>query len=257
MVEPIGQASAAVSIFDKIKSFIGPTKLSIVWIDQEWIDGQLVHHYRMKVTKPKWSKSASKSPIELHVPKNINLAEFDINLPGIQIEPMRIPASKLTVTSHELIGNYLNNLYDDQEIPVSLRLPCPWEEVLERDESMQENQKTYYYANNNDFPVKSCDIEHSMLLTDQIREIEVIKQGVVISQHRLIKLSKTFFVDFEAGKIQTYFPKGISKSDDSWLKKRDKTDPNCIGNRTESNCILRFTFDLEPHDKIEIRLHLS
>lgn len=260
MGDPIGQASATINIFSKIKSLFdkfGPTRLSIIGIDQEWISGQLVHRYKMKVIKPKWSKAASKSPIELKIPKNLNLAEYDLNLPGIQIEPIKIPASKLTVTSHELISNYLKNLHDSQEIPMSLRLTCPWEEVLKYYESTQENRKTYHYENPNDFPVKSCDIQHSVLLTDQIREIEIVKQNDVVSQHRLVKLSKTFFVDFEAGKIQTFFPAGISTSDDSWFKKRDKTDLNCIGNRTESNCILRFTFDLEPHDKIEIRLLLS
>lgn len=251
MGDPIGQTSAAISLIDKIKSWIdkfGPTRLSIVGIDQEWISQQLIHHYRLRVTKPRYSKSASKSNILLNIPKNVRIAEFDLNLPGVQVKPLTKPISTLNVSSHELIGDCLEQLHDGQEISVSLRLHCPWEEVLEFDESRNGDRKTYRIKNPNNFPVKTCDIERQVLLTDQIREIEVIKQGAIVSQERLIKLSKTYFVDFEAGKIQTYFPDGISKSDDAWFKKID---------RSESNCILRFTFDLDAHEEIEIRLYLS
>jgi hypothetical protein len=259
MVGPVGEADSAVSLWGKIKSFIkqwGPTELSIVSIDQEWRNGQLIYHYIFRVAKPKHSKSASKSPIELRIPRRLGIAEFDLNQPGLQIEPITIPASKLNVSPRELIGDYLENLHDGEKISLSLRINCASNEVLKFEESEQEGWKSYFIENPNDFPVKSCDIEHTILLTDRIREIEIIKQGVVITQHRLIKLSKTFFVDFEADKIQVYFPKGLSKSDDTWLKEDDETEPNDIRNRTESNYVLRFKLDLDPHDKIEIRLYL-
>jgi hypothetical protein len=258
MGTPLGQASAAFNLIGTIKSVFdrfGSTRLSIIGVEQEWIGGQLVHHYRMKVSKPRWTRSASKSSIKLNIPKNINLAELDLDLPEIQIGPITIPASKFDVTSQELIGGCLKNLHDGQEIPMSLWLPCSWEEALEFSESSEGDLKTYRISNHNDFPVKSCDIERPVLLTDKIREIKIIRQGVVISQ-QLIRLSKTFSVDFEAGKIQTYFPAGISNSDDGWFEKRGKTKVDSISARTESNCTLRFTFDLNAHDEIEIRLYL-
>jgi len=259
MVEPVTKVSAVVNLLDRTKSVIdkfGPTRLSIVGIDQEWFGGQLIHRYRFRITKPKYSKSASKSPIQLNIPKNLGIAEFDLDLPGIQIEPITIPASKLNVTSYELISGCLEKLHDGQEILMNLRILCPWEEVLKSSESRQRDRITYSILNPNNFPVKSCDIERTILLTNRIREIEIVKQGTVISQ-RLIKLSKTYSVDFEASKFQIYFPGGISASDDAWFKEKDRADSNCIANRAESNCILRFTLDLDAHDEIEIRLNLS
>ncbi len=266
MFEPIGQASAAVIFLDKVKSFIaqrGPTKLSIIGIDQEWRDGQLIHHYKLRVNKPKHSKSASKSPINLNIPKSLDVAEVDLDLPGIQIGPIKIPASKLSVTSHELIGDYLKDLHDEREIPMSLRLPCPAEEVLQFYESKQEGRKTYHIVNPNNFHVKSCDIERPVLLTDCIREIEIVKKNGEIVSHRLVRLNKTYSVDFDPGKIGTYFPNGIKASDNAWFKKEDKQQKerkeelHKISDRAEPFCMLRFTLDLDAHDEIEIRLYFS
>jgi len=261
MGDPLSQANAAFSLIGRIKSFFdkfGPTTLSIIGVDPEWIGGQLIYRYRLRVAKPKYSRSASKSAIPFNIPKNLNFAEFNVSLPEVQVGPLIKPTTMLNVSAHELIGDYLKQLRDRQEIPVSLMLPCPWEEVLQSNESTQGNDKMYHIKikNPNDFPVRSCDIERTILLTDHVRDIEIVKQHTVASQ-RLIKLSKTYSVDFEAGKFQTYFPSGISASDDAWFKEKDETDLKCIANRAESCCILRFTLDLDAHDEIEIRLHLS
>jgi len=248
MGEPISTASTAIGFWDKFRSIwkaFGPTSLEMVAIDQEWIGGVLVHSYRFRVSKPRFSRSASKSPISLKIPEEIDIAEFHLDMPTVQTRPVTIPASTLTVSTHDLIGNYLQSVRDGQEISVSLRIPCPPKEIVEVEESQQANCKLYTIRNPNDFPVRTCDIEQPLLLNELIREIQIVRRGEVVSDHRLMKLRKTFSIDFEAGKLTRYFPTGISASDSGWLER----------DRTEKNCILRLTVDLDAYEEIEMRLY--
>lgn len=226
-----------------IKCFF-PTTLSYIRTDREWFDGLLVHSYRFKISKPRYSRSTSKDPIPLNIPKKISVAEFRLEMASVQTRSVTIPASTLSIAAYDLIGAYLKDVRDGEEITVNLRIPCSSNEIVEKTISQGANFKLYKVRNPNSFPVNSCEIEWPLLLNEIINEIKVIKKGDV-SFNKLMNLRKTFSIDFEAGELRKYFEEGISPSDDDWLKIE----------RTNKNSTLKLKLYLDPNEEIEIYLY--
>jgi len=247
-VSEVKEAHFAIQILTKLKSIwnhFGSTTMKVIGCDQEWRAGVLVQAYKFKVRKPTFSKSASEEPIALGIPDNINVAEFNLHLPEIAIASMDIRASNLPISARELIGPYLKRIHNEEEIPCELRLQCPVKEVIKIEESTKENGKIVVIENPNSFPVRSCDICHQLYVDRPIKEI-VIKRGTQeVLDKRLIRIRKEYALDFSGEQTSAFFTQGIVVSDESWLKHV----------RTESRCELRFTFDLEPHEKVSICLY--
>lgn len=248
MSDPISYVGTAKTGWDIVKAIVKlfwPTNLRVVRIEQlQWIGGVLIHSYTFKVEKPFFSHSASRKPIQMGIPAELDMAEFRLFIPEIKTDPVNIPTSALSISAQDLIGNYLGKVRNGQEIKVDLRIKYPQQDVIDVSEDKKENCKIIRIQNPHAFPVKSCDIERPLALNELIDEIQIVKSGAVVSSYRLFKLQKTFSLEFKGGDLKTFFPNGVSVSADDWLS----------NTRTEKrNCVLKFSTDLGPEDEIEIR----
>jgi hypothetical protein len=248
MSDPISYVGITKNSWDTIKALVKlfwPTNLHLVRIEQrQWIGGVLVHSYTFRVEKPFFSHSASRKPIQMGIPAELDIADFRVFLPEIKTDPVSIPPSALLISAQDLIGDYLGTVRNGQEIKVDLRIKYPQQDVIDISEDRKENYKAIRIRNPHAFPVRSCDIERPLALNEIIDEIQIVKSGDVVSTYRLFKLQKTSSLEFQGGDLKTFFPNGIAVSADDWLS----------NTRTEKrNCILKFTTDLGPEDEIEIR----